>query len=108
MLHWPLNSPHKVDNHDCLNVSVTTEHWTPEIRRSQMVNVANGVLRQRLGITPGSRAMSGPGFWGKALLQAAWRRSPWARQEQRRHRPIDFRLAREAPGCLLDIEPFYR
>ena len=33
MLHWPLNSPHRVDNHDCLNVSLTTEYWTDPIRR---------------------------------------------------------------------------
>ncbi len=31
MLHWALNGPHRVMNHDSLNVSLTTEHWTPEI-----------------------------------------------------------------------------
>lgn len=108
MLHWPLNSPHSVDNHDCVNVSVTTEHWTPEIRRSQMVNVANGVLRQHLGVTPSSRAITGPGFWAKAVLQAAWRRGPWARERQRRVRPIDFRLASARPLQLVDIPAYYR
>lgn len=108
MAHWPLNSPHRVDNEDCLNISVTTEHWTEEIRRSQMVNVANGVLRQRFGVQPTSRALSGPGFWAKAVFQAAWRRGPWAKQAQRKSRPIDFRLSPQHPGRLLDIPAYYR
>jgi hypothetical protein len=108
MAHWPLNAPHRVDNADCLNVSVTTEHWTPAIRRSQMINVANGVLRRHLGVVPGSRATSGPSFWAKAVLQAAWRRSPWARQAQRRCRPIEFRLSPTAVGGLVDIPAYPR
>jgi hypothetical protein len=108
MLHWPLNSPHRVDNEDCLNISVTTEHWTRHIRRSQMVNVANGVMRQHLGLQPGSRALNGPAFWAKAAFQAVWRRSPWAQQLQRKQRPIDFRLSSQQPGRLLDIPAYYR
>jgi hypothetical protein len=108
MLHWPLNSPHRVDNHDCLNISVTTEHWTPHIRRSQMVNVANGVLRQKLGVQPSSRRLDGPLFWGKAAFQAAWRRGPWAHKAQRMQRPIDFRLSRDQPNGLQDIPAYYR
>jgi hypothetical protein len=108
MLHWPLNSPHRVDNHDCLNISVTTEHWTEEIRRSQMINVANGVLRRQLGVTPRSRATHGPGFWAKAAFQAAWRRSPWARRAQRQNRPVDFRLTGPQPAQLIDIPAYCR
>ena len=33
MVHWPLNCPHRVENEDCLNVSVTTEHWTNDLRK---------------------------------------------------------------------------
>ena len=108
MLHWPLNSPHRVDNEDCLNISVTTEHWTEHSRRSQMVNVANGVMRHHFGWQPKSRALSGPGFWTKAAFQAIWRRSPWARMAQKRQRPIDFRLSSQQPGHLLDIPAYYR
>jgi len=32
MVHWPLNCPHRVENEDCLNISVTTEHWTTDLR----------------------------------------------------------------------------
>ncbi len=108
MAHWPLNSPHRVDNEDCLNISVTTEHWTAAIRRSQMVNVANGVLRRHLGLKARGRELAGPGFWAKALMQAAWRRTPWARRLQRMCRPIDFRLSPHPGRRLVDIPAYYR
>lgn len=102
MLTWPLNSPHRVDNHDCLNVSVTTEHWTGANRRAQRMLLANGVLRNRLHWAPGSRALEGPSYWAKAALQAAWRRSPWAASTQRAHRPVEFRLDARQPGGVAD------
>jgi len=73
MLHWELNGPHRVENAGCLNVSLTTEHWTPAIRRHFGMNYGNGILRQELGWTPSSRAISGPAFWAKAALAVAWR-----------------------------------
>ena len=105
MLTWPLNSPHRVDNEDCMNISVTTEHWTPENRRAQKVHLANALLRHRLGIVAQGRALSGPHFWAKAALQAAWRRSPWAQATQQKMRPVEFRLAPSAPGGYVDIQP---
>jgi hypothetical protein len=85
MLHWPLNGPHRVVNHDCLNVSLTVEHWTDEILRSYLMNMANGVLRGQLGWQPRSRATSGPTYWGKAGLAAFWRFS--GLQNRQRYRP---------------------
>lgn len=103
MLTWPLNAPHRVDNHDCLNVSVTTEHWTDANRRSQRLLVANGLLRHRLHWEPASRALSGPGYWAKSALQAAWRRSPWAAATQRAHRPVEFDLAPDAADGVAEL-----
>lgn len=74
MLHWRLNGPHRVVNLDSVNVSLTTEHWTPEIRRSYAMNYGNGVLRE-LGFVPKSRRLEGLAFWGKVGLTAAWRMS---------------------------------
>lgn len=108
MMTWPLNAPHRVENHDCLNISVTTEHWTDDIRRQQQVTMANGVLRNFLGIRPRSRRISGPGFAAKAALQAAFRRTPWLKQQRRARRPIDFRLAPQKPGEILDIPAYTR
>lgn len=74
MLHWQLNRPHRVTNLEGMNVSLTTEHWTPEIRRSYAMNYGNGVLRD-LGFKPASRSLDGPAFWTKVGLTALWRAS---------------------------------
>ena len=105
MLHWPLNGPHRVENHDCLNVSMTTEHSSDEIRRSTAMNFANGVLRHRFGLTPKTRDLYGPNFWGKAALAVAWK--GLGLHKKRRHiRTIDFRVAPQAPERIADIKPY--
>lgn len=96
MLHWELNGPHRVTNGDCLNVSVTTEHWTPMIRRSFAMNYGNGVLRSELGWAPRSRALSGPAFWAKVGLTAFWRKSG-LQQKQSFKRVMRFRVNPNAP-----------
>ncbi|MGH6737151.1 MAG: cupin-like domain-containing protein [Methyloceanibacter sp.] len=105
MMHWPLNSPHRVDNHDCLNVSLTTEYWTEPIRRNVMVNSGNAVLRSKFGITPKSNAISGPGFWFKAALQAGVKRAGLLEKRRKAARPITFRLDPTHPGALIDTVP---
>jgi hypothetical protein len=103
MLHWPLNAPHRVENHDCLNVSMTIEYWTDEIRRSHQVNVANAIMRHKLGVTPRSRALTGAGFLAKRVLQRALRDSSWVKQQRSARRPVSFRLDPERPGAIIDL-----
>jgi hypothetical protein len=103
MMHWPLHSPHRVDNHDCLNVSLTTEYWTDPIRRAVMMNSGNAVLRSKLGITPKSHATSGPGFWAKAALHAGVKRAGLLDKQRKSARPITFRLDPAKPGALIDL-----
>jgi len=106
MLTWGLNAPHRVENHGELSISMTTEHWTEEIRRSQMVTMANGILRRHFGIRPKRRQLSGPAFWAKASLQAGWRRSPWFKRERRKMLPVDFRLGRAPTQPIIDIPAY--
>jgi len=73
-LHWQLNGPHRIENFDELSVSLTTEHWTPEIRRTYAMNYGNGLLRH-YGWTPRSTATCGPAFWAKVGATALYRRS---------------------------------
>ncbi len=103
MLHWPLNAPHRVENLDCLNVSMTTEYWTDTIRRSQMINLANGILRHKLGVTPRSRATSGAGFWAKAALQAGVKRAGLLQKACKERRSIEFQLDTERIGAIRDL-----
>lgn len=104
MLHWPLNAPHRVENLDCLNVSMTTEYWTESVRRSQMINMANGILRHKLGMSPASRTTSGPGFWAKAALQAGVRRTGILTKARKSRRAVDFRLDPQRPGAIIDMQ----
>lgn len=73
-LHWQLNGPHRIENAGELSVSLTTEHWTPDIRRTYAMNYGNGLLRH-YGWTPRSTATSGAAFWAKVGLTAAYRKS---------------------------------
>jgi hypothetical protein len=103
LLHWPLNGPHRVENHDCLNISITVEYLTPEIRRHQIVTSANALMRQKLGLTPSSSSIAGPSYWAKAVLQAGARRSGWIGRKQAQKRPITFRLDPTAKGGIRDL-----
>jgi hypothetical protein len=102
MLHWPLNAPHRVENHDCLNVSMTVEYWTDDIRRAHIVNMANGILRHRLGVDPGGRTMHGPTFHAKRVLQRALRDTGWVKSQRAKRRPIEFKLDPNAPGAIIE------
>jgi hypothetical protein len=103
MLHWPLNAPHRVENLDCLNVSMTTEYWTETIRRSQIINMANGILRDKVGITPTSRNLAGPGFYAKAVLQAGVKRAGLLKKARKSRRPVEFLLDRDHLGAVIDL-----
>lgn len=103
MLQWPLNAPHRVDNYDCLNVSMTMEFFTPEIRRRHIVNRANGILRI-MNVTPRSAATTGPGFYAKAMLQRALRGAPMVkRHDEMAVRQPTWRPDPTKPGAMTDL-----
>ena len=105
MLHWPLNAPHRIVNNDCVNVSFTTEHFTDEIRRTFIVNKANGILRHRLGMNPTSQATSGLSYWAKFGVAGAYKIS--GLQKQRRQLfNVDFAVDPQAPRGVRTIEGY--
>lgn len=103
---WPLNCPHRVRNEDCVNVSVTTEHWTDELRSRYVVNYANGLLRPHLGGRDLSRDASGPVFWAKFALTAAHK--GWRKLAGRTSAPItvDFQVDAAADQGFVDVAPY--
>ncbi|MEJ0092986.1 MAG: cupin-like domain-containing protein [Methylocella sp.] len=103
MMFWPLNAPHRIENHDCLNISMTVEFFSDVIRRTNVVNLANGVLRRRFGLRPRSRAIAGPVFWAKAVVWAASRKTSWLAKQKAPHRQIEFGLDRTALGTVRHI-----
>jgi hypothetical protein len=105
MLHWGLNGPHRVVNHDCLNVSVTTEHWAADIRNSYAVRYANALLRKYAGVKNPAVTTQGPMLYAKAALAVthrAMRRQAKASSAPTRY---DFRLDRDNAGRILDVPP---
>lgn len=52
MASWPQNAPHRIDNGDCVNVSLSCEFLTmPALVRANAL-YTNGVLRRRYGKSP--------------------------------------------------------
>ena len=103
MLHWPHNAPHRIENHECLNISMTVEFTTDPIWRAQIANLANGVLRYRLGWRPQGAAVSGPVFWAKAAVWMAWRKTSWVEKQRAVNKRIEFLLDGSVPGAVRDI-----
>jgi hypothetical protein len=103
MLNWPLNAPHRVENLGTVNISMTVSYVNDDIRRNEIVSLANGLLRRRFGYEPRSRRIRGPSFFAKAVMQKLMRDSGWVKRERKARRPIDFRLDSAEPGRIVDL-----
>lgn len=69
---WPLHAPHRVENLEGLNVSITCEVVTPQSTLKNAVLHANGALR-RMGYTPRSSRAVGMQAYAKLALSKAWK-----------------------------------
>ena len=107
MLHWPLNGPHRVVNEDCLNISVTTEHWSNEIRNAYAVNYANGIMRNHLGLSPRNRETSGLSVYPKAALTLAWKKMKLNKASEF-VRKIDFHIDPSQPNGMQDVAAYVK
>lgn len=74
MVTWPLNAPHRVQNLDSLNISVTIEYWTKAIRNAYALRYANGLLRRQFGSRNPSMHDGPLNTYPKAALALAHRR----------------------------------
>ena len=102
MAHWP----HRVTNYDMLNISVTTEHWTRELRNAYAVNYANAMLR-KVGFSDLGRSTRGIGFTAKLALAAAVKYSGLMKAREF-ERIIDFAVDPESPTGFVDIPSYQR
>jgi hypothetical protein len=104
MACWPRNAPHRVENADCLNVSVTTEHWTRDLAGDYAVDYANGLLRG-LGARSLSRRSQGVARLAKIALAGAHKAARRLARDVSLPLSIDFRVDPDAPGGFVDIPP---
>jgi hypothetical protein len=95
---WPPNAPHRVTNGESINLSLSTEHFTPAHRRKARVYQANRLLRVGLGWRGASTRASGAGAWTKqGLLAVATRLSRSRPAASERYTPA-LRVDPDAPG----------
>jgi len=100
MLTWPLNAPHRIENLG-FSISMTVEYGMRDIQRKVLVNGANGMLREKLGITP-KTTITGPAYWAKAALYGGAKVSGLLETKRRQRRPITFHLDRSSPGKIIE------
>lgn len=100
MLHWPLNAPHRVDNGPMLNVSVTTEYMTQQIKRLNQMNLANAILRRRLRMRASGRPTEGLRYKAKAALQGGFSRAGLLDKHRTRAQSLSFILSKGRDGAV--------
>lgn len=69
---WPQNAPHRVSNLDGINVSLSTEHFTPQSRRRARLYCANRFLRVVANFRPASTAETGAAAVVKTGIHKVW------------------------------------
>ena len=74
-----------------------------DIRRAQILHLANGMLRHRFGYAPRSRSIRGPVFFAKQVMQKLLRAGRWVKHECAVRRAIDFRLDESDLGKIIDL-----
>ncbi len=107
MAHWELHSPHRIENHDCVNVSLTTEHFSTEIRNVYAMHAANGLLRQYAGMKALSTSTHGAAFLAKLGLAGAYKKSG-LQQVRKFSRKIDFKVDPMSMTGFTDVLPYER
>lgn len=98
---WAPNSPHRVVNGDSFNVSLSTEHYTPQQRTKARVYQANRLLRTKFGRSNPATELAGLGAVSKQAIFAAARRSRMLPTGSKRHTP----QLRVTPGAIDSVQP---
>ena len=101
---WPQDAPHRVDNLDGLNVSITTDYYTPAAQKKYGVFFANGLMRRRLGIRPTSNSIDGVGAVVKCAAAVALKKLGAHRQNER-DMMQSFVLDPHKAGAIVDLAP---
>ena len=101
-LSWPQNAPHRVDNLDGLNVSITTDYFTPRAQRKYGVYYYNGMMRRRFGMKPRSTSTEGLGAMSKCASSLMMKKIGMAKNSER-DMIKTFHLDGDRPGHIIDL-----
>ncbi|QDT39129.1 hypothetical protein Pan189_35320 [Stratiformator vulcanicus] len=105
VITWPQNTPHRVENLDGLNVSLSTEHYTPRAFRKVRVIRANRFLKNVLGLPVKQEQTDGPVFALKNSVFLAKRTvEKYCVRKQDYSYPVKYRLNFDAPQLMEAVE----
>ena len=99
MVTWRQNAPHRIENGDMLNVSLSFEFMTPRAMLRANAVYGGGVLRRRAGLRPRIR----DGAMAANLAKAGVARAAKALRRQTAHEgglPVSFRVDPSSPGAV--------
>jgi hypothetical protein len=102
MVHWPLFSPHRVENLE-FSVSYTTQYYTPRIRRLAKVHAGNGLIHTRLPQLKLSDSIQGPSYAAKSLLQSGVYRLGLLDKLRQGKRATNFKLHPKDLGQIIPV-----
>lgn len=92
MVHWPQNAPHRIDNGDDLNVSLSVEFMTPLALMRANALYANGWLREQFGWQSGLEWQPSASWAWKAPLAQVLRQVVASRRARQAPLPPSFTL----------------
>jgi hypothetical protein len=102
MIHWPLFSPHRIENLE-FSVSYTIQYYTPEIRRRVKVHAANGLIHTRFPNLTLKDDVRGMSYVAKAQLQSGLRRLGVMNRMAQDKRVTKFRLDPRQLGQIIPV-----
>jgi hypothetical protein len=99
VVSWPHNAPHRIENLDSLNVSLSTGFETDAADRRQLIYSANHLFRRRFGLPTVSTRETGPAASIKCLGYRVFRRAGWLPKGNgaTQNYPKNFRIDSTAP-----------
>lgn len=98
-ISWPQNAPHRVQNGDMMNVSLSCEFMTwPALFRANAL-YANGRLRRSFGARPGRPKGMAPATFGKAALARVFKKFERGETTPEPRDPA-FALDLDSPGAV--------
>lgn len=100
---WAQNAPHRVTNLDSLNVSLSTEHFTPQGRRRARVYQANRYLRTRWAMHQLSTRETGLRALAKTVLHRLARLAGDDPRPPKQH-VASLCIAADAPGGVRALD----
>lgn len=103
---WPQNAPHRVENSDDLNISLSTEHYTARQIRHVRVCKANRLLRRTVGLPCRSLKTEGLAYTLKSAAYLGFRsvQKLFGGDEVSYDYPVTFRVDPNAPDGVQMLE----